>query len=60
MDKISMQLDKWKISPTLCGRFVILRPTVMADIQGLALAHDDPDTLRFFPYGIESEPPSSV
>ena len=55
-----MQLDKWKISPTLCGRFVILRPTVMADIQGLALAHDDPDTLRFFPYGIESEPPSSV
>ncbi len=53
-----MQLDKWKISPTLCGRFVILRPTVMADIQGLALAHDDPDTLRFFPYGIESEPPS--
>jgi RimJ/RimL family protein N-acetyltransferase len=30
----------------------------MTDIHGLVLAHDDPDTLKFFPYGLESEPPS--
>jgi RimJ/RimL family protein N-acetyltransferase len=53
-----MQLDNWKNPPSLCGRFVMLRPTVMADIQGLALAHDDPDTMKFFPYGIESKPPN--
>ncbi len=54
-----MSLDHWDILPSLCGRFVMLRPTVMADLQGLALAHDDPDTLKYFPYGIESEPPSA-
>jgi RimJ/RimL family protein N-acetyltransferase len=30
----------------------------MTDIHGLVMAHDDPDTLKFFPYGLESEPPS--
>jgi N-acetyltransferase len=30
----------------------------MADVEGLANAHDDIDTLHFFPFGIESEPPS--
>ena len=54
-----MSLDHWDILPSLCGRFVMLRPTVMADLQGLALAHDDSDTLKYFPYGIESEPPSA-
>ena len=39
-----MSLDHWDILPSLCGRFVMLRPTVMADLQGLALAHDDSDT----------------
>lgn len=29
------------------------------DADALAAAHDDPDTLRFFPYGIESEPPTA-
>jgi RimJ/RimL family protein N-acetyltransferase len=30
----------------------------MSDADGLAAAHDDAATLRYFPYGIESEPPS--
>ena len=53
-----MSRSHWGVAPSLNGRFVSLRPTVMADIHGLALAHDDPDTLKFFPYGLESEPPS--
>lgn len=53
-----MSRHHWGIAPSLHGRFVILRPTVMTDIHGLTLAHDDPDTLKFFPYGLESEPPS--
>ena len=58
MEKVRMRRHHWGITPSLLGRFVGLRPTVMADIHGLALAHDDPDTLKFFPYGLESEPPS--
>jgi RimJ/RimL family protein N-acetyltransferase len=50
--------DHWSEAPTLHGEFVLLRPTAMVDVDGLARAHDDPETLRFFPYGIESEPPS--
>jgi RimJ/RimL family protein N-acetyltransferase len=50
--------DPWTMPPTLCGRRVVLRPMSMADASGLAQAHDDVDTLLFFPYGIESEPPS--
>ena len=53
-----MSRRHWGITPSLHGRFVSLRPTVLDDIHGLALAHDDPDTLKFFPYGLESEPPS--
>jgi RimJ/RimL family protein N-acetyltransferase len=50
--------DYWQATPTLRGQFVSLRPTTMADVAGLAKACDDPETLRYFPYGIESEPPS--
>lgn len=57
MRTVTMSLDHWNVTPSLSGRFVMLRPTAMADLQGLALAHDDPDTLKYFPYGIESEPP---
>ncbi len=54
----SVRHNPWEIAPSLVGRFVRLRPTVMDDVHGLALAYDDPDTSKFFPYGIESEPPS--
>lgn len=57
-EKVRMSLNHWGRTPTLRGSFVMLRPTVMADIHDLALAHDDPDTMKFFPYGIESEPPT--
>ncbi len=53
-----MSRNHWGATPSLHGRFVSLRPTKMEDVQGLAQAHDDPDTLKFFPYGLESEPPS--
>ncbi|MFC9922304.1 GNAT family N-acetyltransferase [Rhodococcus sp. NPDC127527] len=53
-------MDFWSETPTLQGEFVVLRPTTMADVEGLARAHDDPETLRYFPYGIESEPPSAA
>ncbi|MBL1078317.1 GNAT family N-acetyltransferase [Nocardia sp. 2] len=49
----------WSEIPTLRGEFVLLRPTVLSDAAGLARAHDDPETLRYFPYGIESAPPSA-
>ncbi len=57
-EQIRMSLKSWRVTPSLEGRFVVLRPTVIDDVQGLKLAHDDDDTLKFFPYGIESEPPS--
>lgn len=44
--------------PTLCGDRVLLRPTTLSDVEGLIAAYDDDETLRWFPYGIESEPPS--
>lgn len=58
MEKVTMSLSSWSMPPSLRGRFVMLRPMLIADSQGLALAHDDADTLKFFPHGIESEPPS--
>ena len=58
MEKVRMRRHHWGITPSLHGRFVSLRPTDMTDIHGLVMAHDDPDTLKFFPYGLESEPPS--
>lgn len=50
--------DPWTVPPRLCGSHVVLRPTTVADTSGLISAHDDLDTLQFFPYGIESEAPS--
>ena len=58
MDNGGIVTDHWSEAPTLRGELVLLRPTTPADVDGLAMAHDDPETLRFFPYGIESEPPS--
>ncbi|MEV0945419.1 GNAT family protein [Rhodococcus sp. NPDC049939] len=52
-----METDPWRETPTLSGEFVLLRPTQMSDAAGLARAHDG-DTLRYFPFGIESLPPS--
>ncbi|MGW0183775.1 GNAT family N-acetyltransferase [Nocardia sp. NPDC003345] len=54
-----MANDHWRRPPTLRGDHVLLRPMEPDDAEGLAAAHDDPETLRFFPYGIESRPPSS-
>lgn len=54
-----MTRDPWATAPTLHGRYVTLRPLSIDDADALAAAHDDPDTLRFFPYGIESEPPTA-
>lgn len=53
-----MDSEFWTEAPTLKGTHVLLRPTTIDDVDGLAAAHDDPDTLRFFPYGIDSQPPS--
>ncbi|MCX5043425.1 GNAT family N-acetyltransferase [Aldersonia sp. NBC_00410] len=53
-----MASEFWTETPTLKGAHVVLRPTTLDDVEGLAIAHDDPDTLRYFPFGIESEPPS--
>ncbi len=44
--------------PTLRGHRVLLRPLMSSDVNGLIAAHDDDETLRYFPHGIESEPPS--
>lgn len=55
-----MTENLWGTAPTLRGQFVHIRPTDLADANGLAQSFDDPDTLRFFPYGIESEPPSAA
>ncbi|WP_068272847.1 GNAT family N-acetyltransferase [Aldersonia kunmingensis] len=53
-----MSSEFWIETPTLKGAHVLLRPTTLDDVEGLAAAHDEPDTLMFFPYGIDSEPPS--
>ncbi len=47
----------WLNPPTLSGRRVLLRPMRLSDVAGLIAAHDDDETLRYFPYGVESEPP---
>jgi RimJ/RimL family protein N-acetyltransferase len=52
--------DQWTQAPTLRGDQVFIRPTVPADAEGMARAYDDPDTFRYFPFGIESEPPSAA
>lgn len=52
--------DIWTTTGTLDGEHVSVRPTTIADVDGLAKAFDDPATLRYFPYGIESEPPSDA
>ena len=53
-----MGSEYWQQPPTLRGDHVLLRPLESSDTEGLMAAHDDPDTLRYFPYGIESQPPS--
>lgn len=53
-----MLTDNWQKIPTLTGDFVALRPTVAADAEAFAQAYDDPGTFEYFPYGIESAPPS--
>lgn len=53
-----MRSEYWRQPPTLRGSHVLLRPLQSGDAAELAEAHDDPDTLRYFPYGIESRPPS--
>jgi RimJ/RimL family protein N-acetyltransferase len=53
-------MDPWTQPPTLQGDQVLIRPTVAADADGMARAYDDPDTFRYFPFGIESEPPSAA
>jgi RimJ/RimL family protein N-acetyltransferase len=53
-----MLTGSWQKIPTLKGDFVSLRPTVVADAEALAQAYDDPGTFEYFPYGVESAPPS--
>ncbi|MFI5718081.1 GNAT family N-acetyltransferase [Nocardia sp. NPDC051750] len=53
-----MGSEYWQRPPTLRGDHVLVRPLEPGDADGLAAAHDDPDTLRYFPEGIESQPPS--
>ncbi|WP_328398040.1 GNAT family N-acetyltransferase [Nocardia sp. NBC_00416] len=53
-----MRSEYWQRPPTLRGDHVLLRPLESGDAGELAAAHDDPETLRYFPYGIESQPPS--
>ncbi|MCL9760530.1 GNAT family N-acetyltransferase [Frankia sp. AiPa1] len=52
--------DSWEQVPTLRGEFVLLRPTVPADARPLAAAYDDEGTLEYFPFGVESDPPSAA
>ncbi|HEY4277888.1 MAG TPA: GNAT family protein [Conexibacter sp.] len=54
-----MSATGWREPPTLSGHRALLRPTRLSDVDGLIAAHqNDDETLRYFPYGIESEPPS--
>jgi RimJ/RimL family protein N-acetyltransferase len=58
IDWSQVDSEFWGEAPTLKGVHVVLRPTTLDDVEGLAKAHDDSETLRFFPFGIDSEPPS--
>ncbi|WP_280406762.1 GNAT family N-acetyltransferase [Nocardia carnea] len=53
-----MPSEYWHRPPTLRGAHVLVRPMEPGDADALAAAHDDPDTLRYFPFGIESRPPT--
>jgi len=50
-----MAIDHWSTAPTLHGERVLLRPTVLADVAGLARAYDAEAT-RYFLYGMHSGP----
>lgn len=52
-----MTIDHWTAAPTLRGEQVLLRPTVLADVDGLARAYDVEST-RYFLYGSQSGPPT--
>ncbi|MDD7813876.1 GNAT family protein [Mycobacterium sp. CSUR Q5927] len=52
-----MTIDHWATAPTLRGEHVLLRPTVLADVAGLARAYDVEST-RYFLYGSQSGPPT--
>ncbi|OBK89400.1 GNAT family N-acetyltransferase [Mycolicibacter sinensis] len=52
-----MTIDHWATAPTLRGEHVLLRPTVLADVTGLARAYDVEST-RYFLYGSQSGPPT--
>ncbi|MEO6795103.1 MAG: GNAT family protein [Mycobacterium sp.] len=52
-----MTIDHWTTAPTLRGEQVLLRPTVLADVAGLARAYDVEST-RYFLYGSQSGPPT--
>ena len=54
-----MTIDHWRTTPTLPGEHVLLRPTVLADVGGLARAFDTECT-RYFLYGQHSEPPTEA
>ncbi|WP_280458652.1 GNAT family N-acetyltransferase [Nocardia carnea] len=51
--------EYWERPPHLRGDHVLLRPLEPGDAGDLTAAYDDPDTLRYFPEGIESQPPSA-
>lgn len=52
-----MTNDHWATAPTLRGEHLLLRPTVLADVAGLARAYDVEST-RYFLYGSQSGPPT--
>lgn len=52
-----MMIDHWATAPTLRGDRVLLRPTELADVDGLARAYDVEST-RYFLYGSQSGPPT--
>lgn len=52
-----MAIDHWATAPTLRGERVLLRPMVLADVDGLARAYDV-ETTRYFLYGSQSGPPT--
>lgn len=54
-----MAIDHWNTAPTLHGAYVLLRPTVPADVAGLAGAYDV-ETTRYFLYGSQSGPPTEA
>lgn len=52
-----MTIDHWAAAPTLQGDHVLLRPTTLADVAGLARAFDA-ESARYFLYGSQSGPPT--